>query len=188
MFENKCLTPGIDFPAAIIVGPAKSGKTTLAKALSISLGLPFLETQTVAEELLGSTVEAAMNLDSEATLQTLAEASLQLVRQGGSGAGHIVALSSSSPLDEDVQMAIQTCRENGVKVIALETPMSTLIQRTGLNAARSPALGTPRAWFRAQLQDLTNAYEQIADEWCDTGINDVDSCRDQIEAILRLDS
>ncbi len=162
---NSCLLPGNDYPVAVILGCSGSGRTSVGQAVAEQMSAPFVESEEVAEEMLGHSLAAEFNLDVGQAHRSLNDAALEVLRQGGAGAGAVVSLSPSAILDDAVMGAVLECRAAGTPVVALEASLNTLTHRTGLNAQRPVFMGTPRAWFRQQTAELNAAFEKVTDHF-----------------------
>lgn len=185
---NSCLLPGIDYPVLVLIGASGSGRTCVGAAAAEMLNAPFVESEDIAEERLGIAVGAQFNQDAKVAQAALDEAAVEALREGGVGAGAVVALSASAPLSGEVRDALDACRHAGSPVVALEASLPTLSQRTGLNAQRPVFLGTPRAWFRAQIAELEAAYGKVADHFFETDATTCEEAAARIVETVRLDS
>ncbi len=180
-----CYTPGNEAPVVVIMGASGTGKTSVAERLGEALGLHVVESEELAEQAVGSSISSMMISDPERGLELLRDAALRALL-GGAGAGTILVLSASAPLDPQVAAAVDASRELAARTVALTASLDTLVRRNGLNAARPTALGTPRAWFRSQVQAVEEAYSPIADYWCDTDTCAPAACAHEIIANLGL--
>ncbi|WP_099332009.1 shikimate kinase [Actinomyces minihominis] len=176
------------FPSLVLVGASGSGKSEVAEALGLQLGLPVVESEENASLILGSPVGVAMTDDPESALEALAVAACEVLTPNGPGAGSIVVLSASSILNPEVFEGVVEAKAGGARVVGLRASLSTLVRRNGLDAPRPAALGTPRAWFRAQLTVLEEAYSKVVDLWCDTDTCDGSMAARLITAELGADS
>ena len=177
---------GAVFPLIVLVGAPGTGKSEVAAALGQWLSLPVTESEALVEQRLGAALPELMIDDPEGALEALNHGAVEVLHTGGGSNGGVVTLSSSAPLDAQVQAALGDAKNRGASVVVLTASLGTLVRRIGLNAPQPPGLGTPRAWFRSHLRLLEEAYLRIGDYWCDTDRCDPRACAQQIAENLGL--
>lgn len=177
---------GTGCPAVVIVGAPGTGKSAVGRSLAQTLGVGFVESESLAEDAMGAPIAEAMVYDPEDTLEALNVAARSMLVCGGVAGGDVLTLSASAPLEPGVMERVVDLKDKGVPVVALTASLATLVRRNGLNAPQPPGLGTPRAWFRSHLATLNNAYLLIGDYWCDTDRCDLQGCAQEIAQNLGL--
>ena len=140
-------------PAAILVGPPGSGKSTVGPLLAALLNAGFLDTDDEVEAVAGKAVGDIFVEDGEPAFRALerAVAGRALAYPG------VVALGSGAVLDEQVRRMLA-----GQRVVYLETGFTEVARRTGLNRARIPVPGNPRGRLRTLLEERLPLYAEVA--------------------------
>ncbi len=183
---NSCLLPGADHPAVLVLGASGAGRTSVVEALGDLLNLATVESEELAA-LTPAGGRDAMVVDPQDAHERLHRAAVSVIRQGGEGAGSVASLSPSAVLDPQVADLVRQAQQAGTKVVALEADMNTLARRVGLGVARPTSLGPMRALFRTQLEQLHQAYEPLAELWCDTSNQSAVQTANEIAQQLGLD-
>jgi shikimate kinase len=140
-------------PAAILIGPPGSGKSTVGPLLAARLKAGFLDTDDEVESIAGKPVGDIFVEDGEDAFRTLEWPVVQrALRYPG-----VVALGSGAILDRGVQRLLA-----GQRVIYLETGFAEVARRVGMNKARVPVPGNPRGVLRAMLEERLPLYRNVA--------------------------
>jgi shikimate kinase len=140
-------------PAAILVGPPGSGKSTVGALLAGRLRTGFLDTDDEVEAIAGKPVGDIFVEDGEQAFRALEWA----VVQRALGYPGVVALGSGAVLDRGVQRLLA-----GQQVVYLETGFSEVAKRVGMNRPRVPVPGNPRGMLRAMLEERLPLYQDVA--------------------------
>ncbi|HLX49308.1 MAG TPA: shikimate kinase [Streptosporangiaceae bacterium] len=150
-------------PAAILVGPPGSGKSTVGPLLAARLNVGFLDTDDEIESIAGKPVGDIFVEDGEDAFRALEWPVVQrALRYPG-----VVALGSGAILDRGVQRLLA-----GQQVIYLETSFAEVARRVGMNKARVPVPGNPRGVLRAMLEERLPLYQSAA--WATVRTDDLD--------------
>jgi shikimate kinase len=150
-------------PAAILIGPPGSGKSTVGPLLAIRLNAGFLDTDDEVEAIAGKRVGDIFVEDGEDAFRALEWPVVQrALRYPG-----VVALGSGAVLGHRVQRLLA-----GQRVIYLETGFAEVARRVGMNKARVPVPGNPRGMLRARLEERLPLYESAA--WITVRTDDLD--------------
>jgi shikimate kinase len=140
-------------PAAILVGPPGSGKSTVGPLLAARLRVGFLDTDDEVEALARKPVGDIFVEDGEQAFRAI---EARVVRQA-LGYHGVVALGSGAVLDPQTQDLLA-----GQPVVYLETGFTDVARRTGLNRPRVPVPGNPRGRLRVLLDERLPLYAGVA--------------------------
>ena len=140
-------------PAAILVGPPGSGKSTVGPLLAARLRTGFLDTDDEVEAIAGKPVGDIFVEDGEQAFRAI---EARVVRQA-LGYHGVVALGSGAVLDRGVQGLVA-----GQRVVYLETSFAEMARRVGMNRPRVPVPGNPRGMLRAMLEERLPLYQDVA--------------------------
>jgi shikimate kinase len=140
-------------PAAILVGPPGSGKSTVGPLLAARLRTGFLDTD---DEVEATTRKRAGDIFVEDGEQAFRALEWPVVRRALSYPG-VVALGSGAVLDRGVQRLLA-----GQQVVYLETGFAEVAKRVGMNRPRVPVPGNPRGMLRAMLEERLPLYQDVA--------------------------
>jgi shikimate kinase len=140
-------------PAAILVGPPGSGKSTVGLLLAARLRTGFLDTDDEVASAARKEVGDIFVQDGEQVFRALeGRVARQALRYPG-----VVALGSGAVLDPQTRALLA-----GQPVVYLETGFSEVARRTGLNRPRVPVPGNPRGMLRAMLDERLPLYRGVA--------------------------
>ncbi len=141
-------------PAAILIGPPGSGKTTVGALVAASLGTGFSDTDSMVEEMAGKPVGDLFVQDGEPAFRALErEAAARLITsQPG-----VLALGSGAVLDPGTRQLLA-----GQRVIYLEAGFGAVARRSGLDGPRPPLPGNPRGRLRQMLEERHPVYQGLA--------------------------
>lgn len=140
-------------PAAILVGPPGSGKSTVGPLLAARLHTGFLDTDDEVEAIARKRAGDIFVEDGEQAFRAI---EARVVRRA-LGYHGVVALGSGAVLDHDVPRLLA-----GQQVVYLETGFSEMAKRVGLNRPRVPVPGNPRGMLRAMLEARLPLYQDVA--------------------------
>jgi shikimate kinase len=140
-------------PAAILVGPPGSGKSTVGALLAARLRTGFLDTDNEVAAIAGKPAGDIFVEDGEQAFRAI---EARVVRQA-LGYHGVVALGSGAVLDRGVQGLVA-----GQRVVYLETSFAEVARRVGMNRPRVPVPGNPRGMLRAMLEERLPLYQGVA--------------------------
>lgn len=144
-------------PAAILVGPPGSGKSTVGPLLAGLLGAGFTDTDTLVARQAGKPVSDIFIEDGEAAFRALEAAVAQAALRGGPGSSGVLALGSGAVEDPATAALLA-----GQPVVYLETGFAAVARRSGLDGPHPPIPGNPRGKLRQQLEERRPRYAQAA--------------------------
>ena len=139
--------------SVVLIGLPAAGKTTIGVALAAKLGLPFIDTDVMIEEQTGRLIAEIFAEDGEARFREL-EAEACAVALTSDGVVSVGGGAILSPLTRERLKAHQ--------VIWLDTSVTTLTRRAGLNKMRPLLLGDLRAKLTELAAERLPLYEQVA--------------------------
>ena len=140
-------------PAAILVGPPGSGKSTIGPLLAARLRTGFLDTDDEVEAIARKPAGDIFVEDGEQAFRAI---EARVVRQA-LGYHGVVALGSGAILDPQTRDLLA-----GRPVVYLETGFSEVTKRVGMNRPRVPVPGNPRGMLRAMLEERLPLYQDVA--------------------------
>jgi len=140
-------------PAAILVGPPGSGKSTIGPLLAARLRTGFLDTDDEVEAIARKPAGDIFVEDGEQAFRAI---EARVVRQA-LGYHGVVALGSGALLDPHTRDLLA-----GRPVVYLETGFTEMAKRVGMNRPRVPVPGNPRGMLRAMLEERLPVYQDVA--------------------------
>lgn len=141
-------------PAAILIGPPGSGKSTVGALLAARLGTGFTDTDTIVEAAAGKTVSDIFVEDGEQAFRDLERAAVAQALDRRAG---VVAVGGGAVLDPQTQAGLA-----GHTVVYLETGFPAAAKRVGLGQARPLLIGNPRATLKILLDQRLPVYQRLA--------------------------
>ena len=161
----------------VLIGPPGSGKSSVGKALSRKLSLPWIDTDTEVESRAGKKISEIFLEDGEATFRSLER---DVVDQVMGSEAAIVSLGGGSVLNESSQKRITTAKE----VVFLDVSISNAAPRVGFNKDRPLLAINPRQQWLQLMEKRRPIYESLATITVSTDNKKPDQVADEIiEAI-----
>lgn len=141
-------------PAAVLVGPPGSGKSTVGRLLAAAWGVAFRDTDADVERVAGRTISDIFLEDGEDAFRALERAAVEKALAEHDG---VLALGGGSVLDPATRRDLA-----GHTVVFLDVSLAHAAPRVGLNAARPLLVGNPRARWQALMEARRPIYESLA--------------------------
>jgi shikimate kinase len=138
----------------ILIGPPGAGKSTVGPLLAGMLGVGFLDTDSVVEDVAGKPVGDIFIEDGEAAFRALEAAAV-----AGSLEAHpgVLALGGGAVLDPAAAQLLDRQR-----VVYLQAGFAAVARRSGLDGPRPLLPGNPRGRLRELLEERRPVYEELA--------------------------
>jgi len=144
-------------PAAILVGPPGSGKSTVGPLLARLLDAGFTDTDTLVEEQAGKPVSDIFIEDGEPAFRAIERSVVQAALRELAGTPGVVALGSGAVEDPATAALLA-----GQPVVYLETGFAAVARRSGLDGPHPPLPGNPRGKLRQLLEQRRPQYAKLA--------------------------
>ncbi|GLW20333.1 shikimate kinase [Microbispora triticiradicis] len=141
-------------PAAVLIGPPGSGKSTVGRLLADRLGLPFRDTDADVEAAAGKTVSDVFVEDGE---ERFRELEAEAVRSALADHPGVLALGGGAILHEATQELLA-----GHRVVYLQVGLDQAVRRVGLASARPLLVLNPRSRLRTLMEERRPIYERLA--------------------------
>ena len=164
--SNPCFACKSMVNQVFLVGYMGSGKTSVAKALSASSGLPMLDLDEALERQEGRTIAELFEQDGEAAFRIKESALLNDV--AGRKEFPIVACGGGVTVDA---RNVQTMKRHGL-VVWIDPPFETILERLRAEPEHRPlltAMGNPldeeklRAHYELRISAYADCDERIKD-------------------------
>lgn len=146
-------------PAAVLIGPPGSGKTTVGRALAGLLGREFRDTDSDVEATAGKTVAEIFVDDGEPHFRDLEREAVTTALALHDG---VLALGGGAVMDPRTAEALEAYARRGGAVVFLDVSLAVAAPRVGLNQARPLLLGNPRQRWQALMDQRRPTYERLA--------------------------
>ncbi|MCT9929394.1 shikimate kinase [Planotetraspora sp. A-T 1434] len=145
---------GSERPAAVLIGPPGSGKSTIGHLLAERLGVSFRDTDADVEAVAGKPVSDVFVEDGEARFREL---EAEAVRAALESHGGVLSLGGGAILHEPTQKLLA-----GHQVVYLQVGLDQAVRRVGLASARPLLVLNPRSRLRKLMEERRPVYERLA--------------------------
>jgi shikimate kinase len=161
----------------ILIGPPGSGKSTIGRAISRKLTIPFTDTDDLIETRTGTSISQIFIDKGEPWFRELEKEVLQeeLAKING-----VLSLGGGAPLSDFAQGLLRT---SNAAVVYLDVSLATAAPRVGFNRDRPLLLNNPRGTWQELMDKRRPIYEALA-----THVVKVDerAPKDIVDEIVRL--
>ena len=164
-------------PAAVLVGPPGAGKTTVGRAVSMLLGMPFLDTDDTVEATAGKPIADIFFDDGEPAFRAMEAAAVAGAL--GSFAG-VVALGGGAILDAGTRSALAAHT-----VVFLSVELPDAVKRVGLAMGRPLLSVNPRATLKYLLDQRRPLYASVATHTIATDGRTPEEIADEMAALIK---
>lgn len=141
-------------PAAVLIGPPGSGKSTVGALLATAWSVGFRDTDADIEEATG---QAVADIFIEAGEETFRALERQAVVAALAEHDGVLALGGGAVLDPDTQRDL--ARHT---VVFLDVSLADAVPRVGLSASRPLLVGNPRARWKQLMDSRRGIYQSLA--------------------------
>jgi shikimate kinase len=165
------------FNSIILIGPPGSGKSTIGRAISRKLNVPFTDTDYLIEARTGTGISQIFIDKGEPWFRELEKEVLQeeLAKVDG-----VLSLGGGAPLSD---LAQDLLHKSESAVVYLDVSLATAAPRVGFNRDRPLLMNNPRGTWQELMDKRRPIYEALA-----THIVKVDdrAPKDIVDEIVRL--
>jgi shikimate kinase len=142
----------------VIVGPPGAGKTTAGRLVAEALGVPFADTDELAELAAGKSVADIFLEDSEERFRELERAAVvAALAPDGRHCGSVIALGGGAVLNPDTRADLAK-----QPVVSLSVDLTSAVKRVGLARDRPLLIEAPRARMSQTLRERAPLYAEVA--------------------------
>ncbi len=141
-------------PRVVLIGSMGAGKTTVGTLVAAGLGLDFLDTDQVVEQVAGKPVAEIFVDDGEKHFRELEREAVARALADHQG---VLALGGGAVLDDRTR-ALLADRP----VVFLKVGLSDAASRVGLGVSRPLLLGNVRSRIKQLLDERTPLYNAVA--------------------------
>ena len=143
-------------PYAILIGPPGSGKSRVGRALANTLGVGFIDSDSVVEKKSGRKISDIFVDDGESVFRDLEFEALTSSLKDKSS---VLSLGGGAPISQRSQTALTG---TGYPIVFLDVSLSVAAPRVGFNRDRPLLLGNPRAQWQSLYDARRPIYEKLA--------------------------
>ena len=141
----------------VLVGPPRSGKSSIGALLAVKFGVNFADTDELVSRAAHKPVGDIFVDDGERVFRELERGAVARGLESFGRDGGVLALGSGAVLDPDVRRMIARRL-----VVYLEAGFATVAKRTGMDRPRVVIPGNPRGMLRAMLDERRPVYADLA--------------------------
>lgn len=138
-------------PAAVLIGPPGSGKSTVGPLLAERLGVTFRDTDADVEARTGQTVADIFVTEGEERFRELEHEAVAAALTTHDG---VLSLGGGAVMADATRELLA-----GQEVVYLEVAFPIVVKRAGIDASRPLLIGNPRAQLKRLLDQRVPVYE-----------------------------
>lgn len=152
-------------PRIVLIGPPGSGKSSVGRLLSKSLGAPWRDTDQDVAATAGKSIPDIFVEDGEPHFRKLEAAAVATALREHHG---ILSLGGGAILDSQTQSLLEQYAQGGGMVIFLDVSLNRAAPRVGLNRSRPLLVSNPRQQWHALMEARRPIYTRLATHTVDT--------------------
>jgi shikimate kinase len=142
----------------VLIGPPGAGKSSVGRALSKELSMPFIDSDSEIEKLTGKTISEIFVDDGEQIFRKLEVDVVSKLLTDFTG---VIALGGGAPITMETQNKLESC---DFPIVFIDVSISQAANRVGFNKDRPLLLINPRQQWLNLMNDRRPIYERLATE------------------------
>jgi shikimate kinase len=142
----------------VLIGPPGAGKTSVGRALSKELSMPFIDSDSEIEKATGKTISEIFVDDGE---QVFRKMEVEIVSKLLTDFAGVIALGGGAPITLETQQKLES---SDFSIIFIDVSISQAANRIGFNKDRPLLLINPRQQWLNLMNDRRPIYERLASE------------------------
>jgi shikimate kinase len=142
----------------VLIGPPGAGKSSVGRALSKELSMPFIDSDSEIEKVAGKTISEIFVDDGE---QVFRKMEVEIVSKLLTDFTGVIALGGGAPITLETQQRLES---SDFPIIFIDVSISQAANRVGFNKDRPLLLINPRQQWLNLMNDRRSIYERLASE------------------------
>jgi len=142
----------------VLIGPPGAGKSSVGRALSKELSMPFIDSDSEIEKVAGKTISEIFVDDGE---QVFRKMEVEIVSKLLTDFTGVIALGGGAPITLETQQKLDS---SDFPIIFIDVSISQAANRVGFNKDRPLLLINPRQQWLNLMNDRRPIYERLASE------------------------
>ena len=142
----------------VLIGPPGAGKSSVGRALSKELSMPFIDSDSEIEKIAGKSISEIFVDDGE---QVFRKMEVEIVSKLLTDFTGVIALGGGAPITLETQQKLESI---DFPIIFLDVSISQAANRVGFNKYRPLILINPRQQWLNLMNDRRPIYERLASE------------------------
>jgi shikimate kinase len=142
----------------VLIGPPGAGKSSVGRALSKELSMPFIDSDSEIEKAACKTISEIFVDDGE---QVFRKMEVEIVSKLLTDFTGVIALGGGAPITLETQQKLES---SDFPIIFIDVSISQAANRVGFNKDRPLLLINPRQQWLNLMNDRRPIYERLASE------------------------
>ena len=142
----------------VLIGPPGAGKSSVGRALSKEISMPFIDSDSEIEKVAGKTISEIFVDDGE---QVFRKMEFEIVSKLLTDFTGVIALGGGAPITLETQQKLDS---SDFPIIFIDVSISQAANRVGFNKDRPLLLINPRQQWLNLMNDRRPIYERLASE------------------------